>query len=502
MSDNNGGNKTVFRPSPLQGLKNAGAAPPPPAPQGWDAPPAQANWGAPPPTAGQASWGTPPPQQAYAPPSPPAPAAGDYGDLPTMSRQYQPSAPALAPSRLNEDDVPLPATPREVRNVMLAEAGPVLALAAGIRAGRVRTPMPQFHRQATQAIGNFDRAVAQRYPEETRQRAKYALCATIDDIAQNLPGQGSDGAEWARRSMVVSFFKENIGGDRFWQLVDDMLRTPAENADLIELYHACLAAGFEGRFRVMPDGRRRLHEIMARLQGALAHVRGLSMVEMSPRWKGEQAAIGRVGFWTYIAAAAAAAAALLLVVYVVLRLMLMSSGDAPSERLAAAIPDDRLRLSRAGGAVPAPADSAQARGLKQFLKPEIDEGLVTVQEDAQTVRVRTTVGQLFKSGSDQLEPGRQDLFRRIGQAIEKEQGAVTVEGHADSDRIASLAFPDNMALSQARADTVGGIIRATLSDGSRVTAKGMGETVPIASNDTAEGKTQNRRVEVIVPRRY
>jgi hypothetical protein len=35
---------------------------------------------------------------------------------------------------------------------------------------------------------------------------------------------GRRGAEWARRSMVVTFFQENIGGDRFWQLVDDMLR--------------------------------------------------------------------------------------------------------------------------------------------------------------------------------------------------------------------------------------------------------------------------------------
>ncbi|HEX8554225.1 MAG TPA: type IVB secretion system protein IcmH/DotU [Sphingomonas sp.] len=497
---NGGGNKTVFRPSPLQGLKQGGpAAPPPPAPS-WDQPaPA---WGGAAPGAGQQSWGAAPPPPVYAPPPPPPPSAHAYGDLPSLGQHGQPAGPALAPSRLNEDDVPLPQTPREVRNVMLAEAGPVLALAAGIRAGRVRTPMPQFHRQATQAIANFDRAVAQRYPEETRQRAKYALCATIDDIAQNLPGQGTDGAEWARRSMVFSFFQENIGGDRFWQLVDDMLRTPAQNLDIIELYHACLAAGFEGRFRVMPDGKRRLHEIMARLQGALAHVRGLSMVEMSPRWKGETAPIAKVGFWTYIAAAAAAAAAFLLLVYIVLRLILMSAGEAPSDKLASVMPDDRLRLSREGGPVAAPADSAQARGLRTFLKPEIDQGLVTVEEDAQTVRVRTTVGQLFQSGSDQLESGREDLFRRIGNAIEKEQGSVTIEGHADSDKIASLAFPDNMALSQARADTVASIIRGTLSNASRVSAKGMGETVPIASNDTSAGKTQNRRVEVIVPRRY
>ena len=499
MSDGPGGNKTVFRPSPLQGRK-AGAQPPaPPAQQGWGAPtptPAPA-WGAPPaaPQPGGQGWEPPPPpQQSY------QPQAG-YDAMPTMSRDQPVSSASLAPSRLGEDDVPLPSTPREVRNVMLAEAGPVLALAAGMRAGRVRTPLPQFHREATRAITSFERALGN-YPEEMRQRAKYAVCATIDDVAQNLPGMGNDGAEWARRSMVVQFFRENIGGDRFWQLVDDMLRTPSDNRDLIELYHACLAAGFEGRFRVMPDGKRRLHEIMSRLQGALEHVRGLSMLEMSPKWRGEKAPLGRVGLWTYVAIAAAAAAALLLVVYILLRLLLMSAGEAPADRLAGAMPDDRLRLSRDGGTPPAVGPSAQAGKLQTFLKPEIDGNKVTIEEDAQTVRVRTTVGQLFKSGSDQLEEGQRQLFERVAQAVRDEKGAITVEGHADSDKINSITFPDNQALSQARANTVAEIIKGIIADPGRVTAKGMGETVPIASNDTAQGKTRNRRVEVIVPRVY
>ncbi|WP_254602737.1 type IVB secretion system protein IcmH/DotU, partial [Sphingomonas bacterium] len=399
-----------------------------------------------------------------------------------------------------EDDVPLPATAREVRNVMLAEASPVLALAAGMRSGRVRTPLPQFHRQATQAITQFERAIAPNYSEETRQRAKYAVCATIDDVAQNLPGMGADGAEWARRSMVVSFFRENIGGDRFWQLVDDMLRAPTDHRDIIELYHACLAAGFEGRFRVMPDGRRRLHEVMAKLQGALEHVRSLSMIEMSPRWKGEQAPLGKVGLWTYVAIAAAAAAGLLLLVYVVLRLLLMSAGEAPSAHLASTMPAERLRLSRDGGTVTPPGPSAQASTLATFLRGEIDQKLLTIDEDGATVRVRSTVGQLFRSGSDQLDPGREALFKRVAKAIDTQKGPVTVEGHTDTDKIASLAFPDNTALSQARADRVAAIIRAALADPSRVTAKGMGDGTPIASNDTAAGKSRNRRVEVIVPR--
>lgn len=361
--------------------------------------------------------------------------------------------------------------------------------------------MPQFHRRATEAIAAFDRTIAQHYSNETRQRAKYALCATIDDIAQNLPGSGAHAAEWARRSLVVGFFHENISGDRFWQLVDDMLRYPNDNRDLIELCHACLAAGFEGRFRVMPDGQRRLHEIMARLQGALEHVRNLSPIEISPEWKGEKAPLKSVGFWTYVGLAVAGALGLLFLVYVVMSLILLNTGDAPSTAVAGLMPDTPLRLSRAAAEMPA-GNSAQAGRLKKFLEPEIREHLVTVVEDGQTVRVRTTIGQLFKSGDDQLEPGKTGLFVRIGKAIETEPGPVTVEGHADSDRVHNLTFPDNMALSSARAETVADIIRNNLSNPARVTARGFGDSHPIASNSTAAGKSQNRRVEVVLQRKY
>jgi type VI secretion system protein ImpK len=370
-----------------------------------------------------------------------------------------------------------------------------------VRSGRAQIAMPDFHRRATEAIAAFDKAVAPVYPEETRMRARYALCATIDDIAQNLPNIGGDGAEWARRSLVVSFFRENIGGDRFWQLVDDMLARPAQNADLIELFHACLAAGFLGRFRVMPDGRTRLQEIADRLYGSLEHTRALSMREVSPHWQGQQAPLRKVSLLSTVALVGAAALAALLVIFIVLRLILMSTGEDSWKSVRALSPEEPLRLSRVGAPPPAAPDSSQASRLKKFLEPEIRQHLVTVEKDGSTVRVRTTVGQLFQSGSDQLEPGRRELFERIGRAVEEEQGSVTIEGHADSDKVASLAFPDNLALSKARAEVVAKIVGGVLSNPGRITAQGFGDSHPIASNSTAEGKSKNRRVEIVVPRR-
>jgi type VI secretion system protein ImpK len=437
MSDEHNPNRTVFRPSPLQGLKQPG-------------------------------------------PARPEPLAGQPADS------------------LPDDDIPLPSATPVVRNRMMAKAAPILALAASVRSGRARIEPPRLHAQAVQAITAFDQAVvAAGYPDEQRQRGKYALCATIDDIAQNLPG--ADGAEWARHSLVVQFFQEAIGGDRFWQLVDDMLARPAQYADLIELYHACLAAGFEGRMRVLPDGKRRLHEIMTNLYAAMDHVRTLSATELAPHWRGEPTPPRRLGFWSILAAAAGAAFALLLVIYIILRLVLMETGRPAMEALRAINPDQPLRLSRVAPAPP-PAATGQLQTLKTFLAPEIAQHLVVVEEDGSTVRVRTTVGQLFASGSDQLEPTAKPLFDRIAAAIETQPGDVKVEGYTDSDQVKNLSFPDNTALSKARAEAVATIIRAKLTNPARVSAQGYGDSNPVAPNTTAQGKSVNRRVEVVVPR--
>ncbi len=453
--DGNGGNRTVFRPSPLQGLnQNKG-----PQPQG-----------------GQPFSSGPSP---FAPPPPPV---------------------ARAVSALPTDDIPLPEADQVVRNRLMTEAGPVLALAASVRSGRTRPPLPQFHKIAQAAIAKFEKAIQPGLDNETYQRARYAVCATVDDIAQNLPGMTNDTAEWARRSMVVTFFHENIGGDRFWQLTDDMLGRPQQNMAIIELFHACLAAGFEGRFRVMPDGKRRLQEIMTQLYACLDFPRSLSQRELVPHWRGENAPMTKVGFWNYIAMAAAIAFGVLLLIFIILRLILLSTGHTSWDNMGALIPGDRLRLSREVAAPAAPPASGQMQQLADFLKPEIDQGLVKVEQDATTVRVRTTVGQLFKPGSDELEPDRVALFNKIGQAIEKEPGPITVEGHADSDKISTLQFPDNMALSGARANTVAGLIAKNLSDPSRITAQAFGDTQPIASNATPDGKALNRRVEVVMQR--
>lgn len=471
MSDNGDEktpNKTVFRPSPLQAMK-AGAPPAPPA--------------------GAPSVGT-----VFTP----GVGAGPQVSPPPMQAPPMGAMPVRAV--LGDDDIPQPSLQPRPRNPMMTASAPVLALIAGVRSGRVQISMPDLHAKASGAVAGFDQALtAAGYDLETRQRARYAVCATIDDIAQNLPGQAADGAEWARRSLVVQAFNENIGGDRFWRLLEEMLARPSEYANLIELYHACLAVGFEGRYRITPDGKSRLHEIMTSAYAALQHPRALSQTELSPHWRGEPTPPEKVSFWATLALAAGIALAILLVIFILFRVVLIQTGQTSIAALRAINPDQPLRMSRVAPAPPVPT-STQLQRIQGFLAPEIAQHLVAVEQDTQSIRVRTTVGQLFQSGSDTLDAGRQSLFERIAAAIETERGTVKVEGHSDSDRLASLTFPDNFALSKARAETVAQIIRSKLTDASRVSSEGFGDSQPIAPNSTPSGKALNRRVEIVIPR--
>lgn len=227
MSDADGdGNKTVFRPSPLQGRKTGGAFP------------------------GQKDW------------TPPSASAAPVPQQPVWDKPREPAPPpeprdttALAPSRAAAP----PVSTGERHNALLAEATPALALVAGLRTGKVNTSLPQLHEQLVAALGAFDAAIAPLYPDEVRRRARFALATTIDDVA----GRGGEGADWSPVAEVGG------GSGDLWQHVDDALDAPAENRDLLELYQMCIAAGFQGSHRGTPDADDKLREAGARLQSKL-----------------------------------------------------------------------------------------------------------------------------------------------------------------------------------------------------------------------------------------
>ncbi|MFC3285542.1 OmpA family protein [Litchfieldella rifensis] len=142
------------------------------------------------------------------------------------------------------------------------------------------------------------------------------------------------------------------------------------------------------------------------------------------------------------------------------------------------------------------ADSLEQRLAAAPRLPSL-EG-VTVSHVAEGISLRVEDHLLFESAAAELIGSGRDVIDSLLAIIQRYEGEVSVEGHSDSQSINTERFPSNWELSSARAIAVLRHLQAAGIDGSRLRAVGLGDTRPIASNDTAEGRGRNRRVEVIV----
>ena len=103
----------------------------------------------------------------------------------------------------------------------------------------------------------------------------------------------------------------------------------------------------------------------------------------------------------------------------------------------------------------------------------------------------------FEVGQSYLKSGYDQRLRPILDFMNtQQQWVVVIEGHTDSIPINTPEFPDNQALSVARASAIVNYLTANGLPESRIRVRGYGDTRPIASNATAEGRAANRRVEV------
>jgi chemotaxis protein MotB len=135
------------------------------------------------------------------------------------------------------------------------------------------------------------------------------------------------------------------------------------------------------------------------------------------------------------------------------------------------------------------------------LRPEIAKGTVSVSQSGDALIINLASSLLFDSGQDQLKAGGADALKRVGTVLKDfPEKQVHVAGYTDNVAIKSALkkkYPTNKELSDARAHSA----EQALRDGgvsSNLSAAGHGETNPVASNKTAEGRAKNRRVEVVV----
>lgn len=155
--------------------------------------------------------------------------------------------------------------------------------------------------------------------------------------------------------------------------------------------------------------------------------------------------------------------------------------------------EDQRRAEEARQAELARAKSAQQEA-EAALKTTLSQ-LAQVREEARGLIVTLPGSIYFDVNKTDVKPAMRDRLSQIGKALAAVPDRhVLVEGHTDS----TGADEYNVTLSRLRAESVRSILVAGGVSPDRVESQGYGKTRPIASNATAEGKAQNRRVEIVL----
>jgi outer membrane protein OmpA-like peptidoglycan-associated protein len=160
--------------------------------------------------------------------------------------------------------------------------------------------------------------------------------------------------------------------------------------------------------------------------------------------------------------------------------------------------DDKLAKAAAGaliGGVIGGAIGSSLDAQAAELRNSIGDDRVSVTNTGSELIVNLPQDILFASGSATLRSDlTQDLRAVARSLLNYPNTTVQVIGHTDSDGDAA----SNQNLSQRRAGAVSSVLQANGVPGGRIVAFGRGEDQPIATNLTAAGKAQNRRVEIII----
>ena len=159
--------------------------------------------------------------------------------------------------------------------------------------------------------------------------------------------------------------------------------------------------------------------------------------------------------------------------------------------------DTAAAAEQASAEAAAEAAGVAENQLQAALQSELQQGLVEVERRDGKVVVTVGAGGAFSSGKAEITDQAREIMNRISVVSMGAESTITVSGHTDDVPISNTAYRDNWDLAAARASSVVQAMQDTgmVSDG-RMKAVSYGETQPVASNSTPEGREENRRIVI------
>lgn len=319
---------------------------------------------------------------------------------------------------------------------------------------------------------------------EVIQSAKYCLCTFVDELA--VQAKWAD-ENWAQKSLLVSFYDETWGGERFFEMLGNLKQQPEKNIDLLELMYLCLQFGYKGKYQVLPNGDLQIDKIKRDLSNIIRNQNIHQITSFSYPSSSKLVQSTRKYFRVPLWVIGILTAVVVGISFFIMQRKLAEQFNTTSiavNNLKLPISDQQPEVNK-------------VRRLAPLLENEINRKLVSVSDLSDRSIVTILGDGLFESGSASIQDQYFPVLAAVGQALDSVDGQIIVSGYTDDQPIRAVAFPSNWHLSQGRADAVKEILAKYVSNGaSRIRSEGRGETNPVVSNDNAENRAKNRRVEI------
>lgn len=374
-----------------------------------------------------------------------------------------------------------------VYNPLIEAAKPVFILTNSMQQTTSQLSTDSLINKFSLLINNFEENAEKNGAKyDAIQAAKYCLCTFVDELAVRA---GWADETWSKNSLLVSFYDETWGGERFFEIIQNLKQDSDKNIDLLEFMYLCLQFGYKGKYQVLNNGELEIDKIKRDLL-ALIHSKRpdqtVNLFKHNPIITNNIQRKRRLAIPLWVVGVLGAVA--LGVGYFTMQWSLGDKFNTDSIKI------NSLKLP---SAITKQQDAQNTVRLRPLLENEITRKLVSV-EDFQDRSTVTILGDgLFESGSAQIQDQYYPVLAAVSQALDSVEGQIIVTGYTDNQPIQSLNFPSNWHLSQARADAVKEILLNYVKNGgTRIRSEGRGSTDPVAPNDTLENRAKNRRVEI------
>nr|WP_298378816.1 type IVB secretion system protein IcmH/DotU [uncultured Halomonas sp.] len=154
-------------------------------------------------------------------------------------------------------------------NPLVDAASSLLGMVLRVRQLDDIDDIERLYRQVFDEITSIEIELAEQgYDRPTLLAYRYVLCAFIDEAVMGTAwGQQS---KWAEHSLLTRFHNETWGGEKVFSILARLQQEPQRYTDMLAFIYLCLCLGFEGRYRVMPNGRTEYEQIVRTLGEQLA----------------------------------------------------------------------------------------------------------------------------------------------------------------------------------------------------------------------------------------